>query len=157
MSPAKIHQRNVTVFCCCCGLSNRGRECCPCRRVRPVCGSGGIPVPPRVAAGVFLCPCAWQRGYSCASSTAGQCWFPRRLGLLLEQPGPAPLVEFSFTLWFISVSLMGLSAFMLSMFLLTLAKPGPVLRRTVKGTIINDNVLCETFASCKFSLFSKKK
>lgn len=85
-SPAKKHQRNVTIFCCCCGLMGRG--CCQCRGA------------PRAHD---------SRAYTHASPTGRLCWFLWCLGLLLGRAGPTSFVIKSFrTVVYFCVSMMGL-------------------------------------------------
>lgn len=125
------HQRNITAFCCCCGPREEMRAA-----RQGLCPAGQTPAPPS------------QESFVSSYDVLAYFWNKRAQHHLSSS---------SFTLWFISACPRWVSnAFMLSMFFPTLANPGPVCEG-VKRTVTNDNVLCETFASCKFPLFSKNK
>lgn len=97
-----------------------------------------------------------SRAYTCASPTRRLCWALYYLCLLWNKLAQYHLSSSSlFTLWFISVYplWMGFKCIHALHVHPTIGQAS----NHVKRTVISDNVLCETFTSYKFSLFSKKK
>lgn len=133
----------------------------PCKETRKECGRFLLLLWPNGGS-----ECCQGRGVPCAPGSRACTWAPRQEGFV----GSCDVLAYFWnrlshhhfslnsplTLWFISTCPRWVpNAFTPSMLFPTLAKPG--LWEGVKRTVLNDNVLRETFASCKFSLFSKKK